>query len=131
MLLGFLISVPLIDPRIALAVQLQTSRVFWQLELLATAYVVWAIAEGPWLSMPAARRGTALAALLAAIGIARGYYILRVEHDHRLVAVHLPASDWQRMGAWIAANTAPEAHVLADPDHVWSAGGSLRVHRQA
>ncbi len=127
LLLGFLISVPLIDARIALAVQLQTSRVFWQLELLATAYVVWAIAESPWLPIPTTRRGMALAALLAAIGIARGYYILRVEHDHRLVAVHLPASDWQRMGAWIAANTAPQAHVLADPDHVWSAGGSLRV----
>ena len=61
------------------------------------------------------------------IGAARGYYILRVEHDNRLVAVHLPASDWQRMGAWIASNTAPQAHVLADPEHVWSAGGSLRV----
>ena len=118
---------PLIDARVALAVQLQTSRVLWQLELLATAYVVWAIAESPWLPMPAARRGMVLAALLAAIGVARGYYILRVEHDHRLVAVHLPASDWQRMGAWIASNTAPQAHVLADPDHVWSAGGSLRV----
>jgi len=127
LLFGFLISVPLIDARIALAVQLQTSRVLWQLELLATAYVVWAIAESPWLRMPAARRGLVLAALLAAIGVARGYYILRVEHDHRLVAVHLPASDWQRMGAWIASNTAPQAHVLVAPDHVWNAGGSLRV----
>ncbi len=127
LLVAFLASVPLVDLRIALAVQLQTSRVLWQLELLATAYVVWALAEGPWMSTPAARRGAVVAVVLAAVSVARGYYILRVEHDHRLVAVHLPASDWQRMGAWIASNTAPEAHVLADPDHVWSAGGSLRV----
>ncbi len=123
----FLASVPLIDARIALAVQLQTSRVLWQLELLATAYVVWAIAEAPWSRVPPARRGMAAAALLTALAAARGYYILRVEHDNRLVAVHLPASDWQRMGAWIASNTAPQAHVLADPEHVWAAGGSLRV----
>jgi len=127
LVLGFLASVPLIDARIALAVQLQTSRVFWQLELLATAYVVWAIVESPWVPVAAARRGPILAALLAATSVARGYYIVRVEHDNRLVTVHLPASDWQRMGAWIASNTAPQAHLLADPEHVWSAGGSLRV----
>jgi hypothetical protein len=127
LVLGFLASVPLIDARIALAVQLQTSRVFWQLELLATAYVVWAIAESPWVPVAAARRGPILAALLAAASVARGYYVVRVEHDNRLVTVHLPASDWRRMGAWIASNTAPQAHLLADPEHVWSAGGSLRV----
>ena len=119
---------PLIDARIALAVQLQTSRVFWQLELLATAYVVWAtrrravVRDGRRPAAPPSRPCCSRSSASA-----RGYYILRVEHDHRLVAVHLPASDWQRMGAWIASNTAPEAHLLADPDHVWSAGGSLRV----
>jgi len=127
LLIAFLASVPLVDARIALAVQLQTSRVLWQLELLATVYVVWTITEAPWLRITVARRGTVLAALLAAIGLARGYYILRVEHDHRLVAVGLPASDWQRMGEWIALNTTPQSHVLADPDHVWSYGSSLRV----
>lgn len=127
LLLAFLASVPLVDARIALAVQLQTSRVLWQLELLATAYVVWTITEAPWLRIPAARRAVVASALLAAISVARGYYILRVEHDHRLVAVHLPASDWQRMGDWIAANTTPQAHVLADPHHVWGYGSSLRV----
>ena len=127
LLLAFLASVPLIDAHVALAVQLQTSRVFWLLELLATAYIVWTIAEAPWSGVPAARRAAIAAVLLAVVSASRGYYILRVEHDHRLVAVHLPESDWQRMGAWIDANTAPEAHLLAHPDHVWSAGGSLRV----
>lgn len=127
LLLAFLASVPLIDARVALAVQLQTSRVFWLLELLATAYVVWTTAEAPWTRQPAARRGLAVAVLLCAIGAARGYYILRVEHDHRLVTVALPASDWQRMGSWIAGNTPTTAHVLAHPEHVWTYGSSLRV----
>ena len=127
LLLAFLASVPLVDARIALAVQLQTSRVLWQLELLATAYVVWTITESSWSRISIARRGAVAATLLAVLSVARGYYILRVEHDHRLVAVHLPASDWQRMGDWMASNTAPHAHVLADPDHVWSYGSSLRV----
>ncbi len=127
LLLAFLVSVPLIDARIALAVQLQTSRVFWLLELLATAYLVWAIVEAPWTRVPAARRAAVAAALLAVVSAARGYYILQVEHDHRLVAVELPPSDWQRMGMWIAGNTATNAHVLAHPDHVWTYGSSLRV----
>ena len=127
LLLAFLASVPLIDAHVALAVQLQTSRVFWLLELFATAYVVWTITEAPWTRLPAARRAIAVAALLSVASAARGYYILRVEHDHRLVAVELPSSDWQRMGAWIAGNTAATAHVFAHPDHVWSYGSSLRV----
>jgi small basic protein len=127
LLLAFLVSMPLVEARIALAVQLQTSRVLWQIELLATAYVVWTITESPWLRMLAARRGAVAATLLAVLSLARGYYILRIEHDHRLVAVHLPASDWRRMGDWVSANTSIQAHLLADPDHVWTYGSSLRV----
>lgn len=123
----FLASLPLVDARIALAVQLQTSRVLWQVELLATIYVVWALVEGPWLRVPAVRRAAAVVALLAVASAARGYYILQVERDHALVTVQPPATDWQRMGDWIAANTASNAHLLADPDHVWSYGSSLRV----
>ena len=127
LLLAFLASVPLVEARIALAVQLQTSRVLWQIELLATAYVVWTITEAPWLRMPAPRRGAIAATLLAVLSLARGSYILRVEHDNQLVTVRLPASDWQRMGDWIAANTPIQSHLLADPDHVWAYGSSLRV----
>ena len=123
----FLASVPFVQARVALAVQLQTSRVLWQIELLATVYVVWAIVEAPWLRAAVSRRGVVAAVLLALVSAGRGFYILRVEHDHRLAAVELPASDWRRMGEWIAANTAPGAHLLADPDHVWAHGSSLRV----
>jgi len=127
LLLAFLVSLPLVEARIALAVQLQTSRVLWQIELVATAYVVWTIAEAPWLSMPAAHRGAVAVSLLGMLSLARGYYILRVEHDHRLVAVRLPPSGWQQMGDWISANTSIQSHLLADPDHVWTYGSSLRV----
>jgi hypothetical protein len=123
----FLASLPLVDARIALAVQLQTSRVLWQVELLATVYVVWALVEGPWIRVAATRRAAVAVALLAAASAARGYYILQVERDHALVEIEPPPSDWQRMGDWIAANTPPDAHLLADPDHVWNYGSSLRV----
>ncbi len=47
-LLGvFLISLPLVAIRLALAVQLQVSRIFWMLELVAAVYLVWfAVARG-------------------------------------------------------------------------------------
>ena len=44
-LAGFLASLPFIASGVALAVQLQTSRVFWVLELLGTLMLVWMIAE--------------------------------------------------------------------------------------
>jgi hypothetical protein len=43
----FLALLPLQAMRVALAVQLQPARMFWMLDLLATVYVVWIIAEGP------------------------------------------------------------------------------------
>ena len=44
---GFLASLPLVERGVALAVQLQTSRVFWPVELLATLYGLWWLAEAP------------------------------------------------------------------------------------
>ena len=32
--------------RVALAIQLQTRRIFWMLDFMATVYAVWALAEG-------------------------------------------------------------------------------------
>ena len=42
----FLASLPLIAGRLALAVQLQTSRIFWVLDLFAVLAVTWFVAEG-------------------------------------------------------------------------------------
>lgn len=127
-LLGaFLASLPFIASHVALAVQLQTSRVLWLLECLGTAYLVWGLAEAPWAAVSSRRRQVALVALLAVASAARGYYVLRVEHGNPLVSVRPAESDWTRMGKWIAARTPVDAHVLADPRHVWPYGTSLRV----
>ena len=89
----FLASLPFIAARIALAVQLQTSRVLWQADVLATIYLVWALVEAPWprLQVSAALRRRGVVALLAIASLARGAYILRVEHANALVAVGLPS----------------------------------------
>ena len=43
----FLVSWPLMRAGIALALQLQTSRVFWMLDFLAAMYLAWLFAEAP------------------------------------------------------------------------------------
>ena len=58
----FAVAVPLNAARVALAIQLQPARVFWMLDLLATIYVVWAVAEGR--RSPDPRRASLAAAAL-------------------------------------------------------------------
>jgi hypothetical protein len=50
----FLLLLALHAIPVALAVQLQPARIFWLLDFLAIAYVVWAMAEGA-ASIPGAR----------------------------------------------------------------------------
>jgi hypothetical protein len=129
LLLLFAASLPLIDARVALAVQLQTSRVLWLVDFVATAYLVWAIAEAPWRwpSVAPAVRAAALVAIVAAASLARGTYSLWIEHDRPLVRVDLPATAWQEIGDWASTHTTPDAHFLADPGHAWKYGVSFRV----
>jgi hypothetical protein len=125
----FLASLPFIAARIALAVQLQTSRVLWQADVLATIYLVWAFVEAPWprLQVSAALRQRGVVALLAIASLARGGYILRVEHANALVAVGLPSTDWQRTAEWARQQTPIDAHFLVDPEHTWRYGVSFRI----
>ena len=123
----FAASLPFIEARLALAVQLQPSRVFWQAEALATAYLVWALIESPWPSAsPRVRRRVVVATLLLAAA-ARGAYVLKVEHDHPLVTVGIPDSDWEDTGDWVDARTSRDAHFLVDPDHAFRYGTSFRI----
>jgi hypothetical protein len=118
----FLISVPWMRAWMALALQLQTSRVFWMLDLLTTVYVAWLLAEG---ASPRLRRGVVLAVL--AITLARGAYVTLAERrGGRLVSVHLPNDNWTDAMRWLA-QTPPGSHVLADPGHAWKYGTSVRV----
>jgi hypothetical protein len=126
----YLLSLPLIAARVALAVQLQTSRVFWPLEFLATAYVVWVLAEAPWMATPARTRARVVMAILLAAAAARGFYVLRIEHHNPLAAVWAKETDWRRLGRWIATSTPHDAHFLVHPEHVYRYGSSFRVVAQ-
>ena len=135
----FLVSLPFIASRVALAVQLQTSRVFWVIDLFAVVWMAWWLAEGRVRRGNAvddagvgvgwqAWRPQALALLLLAASLGRGLYGLEVEHPERaFVQRGLENSDWVRTGAWLDAHTPRETHVLADPDHDWKFGHSVRI----
>jgi hypothetical protein len=119
----FLLSVPFTVLRVALAVQLQTNRVFWLLDAATAAYVAWWIADTLLhRSRPVAY---AAAGLLAAAAVARGGYLLTTE-QRPLVAVDLPVSSWTQAMDWLRAR--PERwQVVADPNHVYKYGPSVRI----
>jgi hypothetical protein len=129
LVLLFVASLPFIAARVALVVQLQVSRVFWMADVLATLYIVWWACEAAIgaRATPAVTRTRLVAALLLAVAMVRGWYVLRVEHPGRpLVQLALPADAWTDVSAWLRA-TPPGTHVLADPGHAWRYGTSVRV----
>lgn len=125
---GFLASLPFIAGGVALAVQLQTSRVFWPVELVATLYAVWWLTDAPAARQHRPWAARALAAVLIGAAVARGAYVGVVEHSGRpTLAVDLPADDWTRALAWVARHTPRDAFVLADPGHAWKFGTAVRI----
>lgn len=123
----FLASLPFIGAHIALAVQLQTSRVFWIADLFATLALVRWLAEAGGADA-IRRRPMVLAALLLIASVSRGVYVTQVEHPERaFVQRGLVESDWVRTGRWLDARLPRDAHVLADPDHDWKFGHSVRI----
>jgi hypothetical protein len=142
---AFLVTLPLVASHMAVAVQLQVSRVFWMADLLAILGAVWWLAESglprrgetPMTSRaapPAHRRWTTAGrapwvfATLLALAVGRGGYALFVEHPERpLFAVSAPADAWRDVSDYLRRATPPGTHVLADPNHAWRFGSSLRV----
>ncbi|MEN3336603.1 MAG: hypothetical protein V7647_279 [Acidobacteriota bacterium] len=124
LLLVFAAALPFNAMRVALAVQLQTPRIFWMLDFLATIYAVWALAE--WARAgPARARVTAI--VIAAASLARGSYVMFVKFPERpVVELQVPANDWGRAMAW-ARSTPAGSGWLADPWHAVTYGTSLRV----
>ena len=126
----FLLSVPLSAARVALAVQMQFSRIFWLLDVFASCYVVWLLVESPlWSHVPVfwprARRAVVVA--LAAVAVARGSYVMLVERAGQpLVRAGLATTDWTRVMTW-AATQPVGTHFLADPSHASRYGSSVRV----
>jgi hypothetical protein len=113
----FLATLPAVAARNAFAVQLQISRVFWMIDVLAVIYVI--------AVLPVAQR--IIAVVLIAVAAARGIYIAGVEHPERgLFAIHLEGSPWNDAMRWLGQQ--PNGiNVLADPGHAWKYGTSVRV----
>lgn len=122
---GFLVSVPLSAAKIALAVQLQITRVFWVLDVAALLYLTtWLVDD--WAARSGRQWRVMVVAVLCAASLARGYYILYVESGRPLVAWRLPNDEWMDTMNWL--RTQPVTiNVLADPGHGWRYGSSVRL----
>jgi hypothetical protein len=126
----FLVSVPFTMAEVALAVQLQVTRVFWILDFAAIASIAW------WLTQTRTMAKIAIGVCLVG-SIARGYYLLEVDpasvrnaqagkQGRQLVTINLPDTPWMEAMRWL--ETQPSGwHVLADPGHAWKYGISVRV----
>jgi hypothetical protein len=125
LVLGFLISVPLADAHVAIAVQMQVNRIFWLLDAVVALYLAWWLVDrGSMLRRPSARR--AVVALLLLFAVARGFYVLRIEAQRPFAVLTLPDTAWIDVMRWIGRQPEPW-HVLADPAHGWRHGYSVRV----
>lgn len=121
----FAVSLPLVEGRVALAVQLQITRIFWLLDLFATIFLAWFLID----SAPGGRQRwrVATATVLATLAVGRGVYTTTVTAAGRpFFSAELPADDWTDAMHWIATG-APSWLVIADPDHAWRDGTSVRV----
>ncbi len=126
----FLVTLPFVEKAVTLVIQVQVSRLFWMLDLLATVYAGWILFD----YLPRVRNEKAcmcwpaLAAMaLSCIALGRGIYSMRFGHpDRPVLQVHLPRDDWQDAMAWLR-RTPASTYVLADPGHLWRYGTSVRV----
>jgi hypothetical protein len=117
----FLLWLPFDVARVALAVQLQFSRVFWLLDFLATVYLVW------WLAEDVSGRPMAVALVIATLSLGRGVYTTFVQFpDRALFAVDIQHDDWRDAMAFARA-TDRASGWLADPMHAARYGSSLRA----
>ena len=116
----FVLTLPLVAYAAALPVQLQISRVFWLVDVVALIYVIDALARAR-----VNPRHLALGLLL--FSVVRGGYIMLVERPERaLFAVHAVESPWEDAMRWIATQP-KDVQVLADPGHAWKYGTSVRA----
>jgi hypothetical protein len=124
LLIIFLVVLPLLLARSALAVQLQPARVFWFMDLLAIVAVVW-LAES--FDKPGRPVTAVLATVLLITSIARGVYLMEVRFPERtMFQAATPDSPWQQVMRWAQA-TGKGSHWLAHPNHAFLYGSSLRV----
>jgi hypothetical protein len=110
---------------IAIAVQMQVTRVFWLMDFLGTVYLVWAVAEGPGPAV--GRRAAVAAAVVLALSAGRGLYSGFVEfRDRPVVALDIQHPDWRDAMGWAQATDKASAW-LADPHHAALYGSTVRA----
>ena len=122
-----LVSVPLTMFPVALAVQLQVSRVFWMIELMTALYLVWFAMESVDVTSTrtAARRWVTV--LVALFAVSRGVFIMQVERpDRRVIQMMPPDNEWTDVMEWLD-QTPADTHLLADPNHAFEYGPSVRA----
>ena len=118
----FVIALPFTILRLALAVQMQVTRVFWILDFAAAGYLCWWLMDDRIRQSGAGKR--VAAGLLLAASLGRGGYLL--SQGRRLISMDLPRSPWTEAMDWL--NAAPaDWYVLADPGHAWKYGVSVRL----
>jgi hypothetical protein len=123
----FVVTVPLTEGGYALAVQAQANRVFWLLDNFATFYLVWWIFQDLAVRFAWRRRAReVIIGILAVLACGRGFYVLHYESKRPLVEIGLPSNSWLDALNWLRSQPA-SWHVLADPQHGWKYGVSVRV----
>src|SRR5262249_53585061 len=112
----FLLSVPLSAMHVSLAVPMQVNRVFCLMDFVASACIaLW------WMDRAGARWSAVVRsvciAVIAALAIARGTYVLNGEH-RKLIEIKPAPSPWMETMDWLKLQPEPW-HVLVDPTHAW------------
>ena len=126
----FLVSVPLSAARLALAVQLQVSRVFWLTDAVAAAYVAWALVDSSERTRAEAWRWSTVGTVLLA-SVLRGYDIVHIETRRAAVRDDAAAHAVDRrdvLAQRAAGSTGTCSPIRAMPGNTES---SVRVARRA
>jgi hypothetical protein len=119
----FLVTLPLVASGLSFFVQLQISRVFWMIDLLATIYLV------GWFDLYENRRPLLrwVACVLLTVAAARGIFVFAYERpDRRVVSYDFADTPWHDVMRWLRTQPV-DVNVLADPGHAWKYGSSVRV----
>jgi hypothetical protein len=123
----FFAWLPFSAAHVAIAVQLQVTRVFWLIDFLGTVYLVWFIAEGRATGDALRKRAWVAAAVIVVLSSARGVYSCFFQFpDRQVVAIDIQRPDWRDAMAW-ARTTAPGSGWLADPHHAALYGSTVRA----
>jgi hypothetical protein len=121
----FAVAVVLHGWNIALAIQLQPSRIFWMIDFMAITYAVWFLCEDV---RPSARRAAIGAAVILLLTVIRGGYVALVRFPERpMFALGINDNDWGRAMAWGRTSTEVGSAWLANPFHAAIYGTSVRV----